>query len=319
MSKFARRGSEGPKGELPYGFLVLDGGLATELAAGGFDVSDELWSARALLDAPDEIARVHREYFEAGANVAITASYQASYEGFALRGCSVDETTVLLRRSVTLAQEARASVGRGPEGAPRPLLVAASVGPFGATRHDGSEYHGDYGLTEDELVDFHRRRFNVLAESGADLMACETIPSLLEARALLRLLAERPNVVAWVSFTCRDGETTAAGDPLVECAKLLDVAPQVVAMGANCIPPPRAASIVRTFRAVTRKPIVLYPNSGETWNASTRCWEGSGVTVGEYVESWLSAGASWVGGCCRTRPSDVRAIRGVVDALARTV
>ncbi|MFN8669261.1 MAG: homocysteine S-methyltransferase [Gemmatimonadaceae bacterium] len=153
--------------------LVLDGGLATELAARGFDLSDALWSARLLADAPEAIEAVHLDYFEAGADVAITASYQASYDGFAERGYSPDETTHLLQRSVKLARSARDRFLARHADAARTPLVAASVGPYGATLHDGSEYRGNYGLDEDALADFHRPRLNALVTAEPDLLACE--------------------------------------------------------------------------------------------------------------------------------------------------
>jgi homocysteine S-methyltransferase len=259
---------------------------------------------------------VHYEYFEAGADVAITASYQASYEGFAAHGMSSDETTRLLHRSVALAKAARERFRGDHPGVDASLLVAASIGPFGATRHDGSEYHGNYGLTEADLVTFHRDRFAAIVAADPDLLACETIPSLLEARALIHLLHAHPAMRAWVSFTCRDAGHTAAGDEISACARLLDVEPQVIAMGANCVDPAIAESIVREFAGVTSKPIVVYPNSGERWNATTRSWDGMPARFSERVSSWLDAGASWIGGCCRTTPSDIRAVRSIVDGRA---
>lgn len=308
-----------PRRDQPAGrvFKVIDGGMATELAARGLDISDHLWSARVLVDAPEAIERVHLDYFEAGADVSITASYQASYEGFAERGLSADTTTDLLRRSVTIAKNARDRFQHRHQDAGAVPLIAASVGPFGAIRHDGSEYHGDYGLTEDELVTFHRRRFDVLAEAGADLLACETIPSLLEARALLRLLRTHPRMKAWVSFSCRDGLHTASGDEIAVCARLLDAEPRVVAMGANCVAPEFVGDIVREFASVSSKPVVVYPNSGERWNAASRCWEGAAVPFTTLVPAWLGAGASWIGGCCRTTPRDIQTVRSMINAFQR--
>src|SRR5215207_4492617 len=164
---------------------LLDGGLATELEHRGFDISGPLWSARVLREAPQAIEQVHYDYFAAGADFAISASYQASYAGYAASGLADDETAALLRRSVSLAQSARARYREDSRRSNDPqaqerlerLRVAASVGPYGATLHDGSEYRGNYGLTVEELIAFHERRFAILAESGADLLACETIPS----------------------------------------------------------------------------------------------------------------------------------------------
>lgn len=294
--------------------VVLDGGLATELGARGHDLSDSLWSARLLADAPRAIEDVHLDYFEAGADIAITASYQASYQGFASRGFTAAETTRLLQHSVGLASAARDRFHAAHPESGRRLRVAASVGPYGATLHDGSEYRGDYGLSEDALVTFHRPRLATLIDAGPDLLACETLPSLLEAQAIVRVLRERHTARAWVSFTCRDGAHTSAGDLVADCAAFLDEEPQVVAIGVNCVDPSLVTTLVRTMRAQTRKPVVVYPNSGEVWNAAGRCWEGQAQRFTTFLDEWLDAGASWIGGCCRTTPADIRIVRGVVDA-----
>lgn len=300
----------------PAPYRVIDGGVATELTRHGMDLSDHLWSARVLIEAPDAIERVHTEYFLAGADTAITASYQASYAGFARRGLSAESTTAVLLRSVEIAKSARRRALQARPGLARELRVAASVGPYGAVLHDGSEYRGDYGLHEDALVDFHRERFTILAGAGADLLACETIPSRLEAAALVRLLGEHPAAKAWITFSCRDGRHTSAGDPIVECARWLDGVPQVVAVGVNCVAPELVESLIYELVAGTTKPIVVYPNSGETWDAARRCWVGTADRFTTYVPRWLAAGASWIGGCCRTTPDDIRRVRADVDAFS---
>jgi homocysteine S-methyltransferase len=272
-----------------------------------------LWSAAVLADAPEAIAAVHREYFEAGADVAITASYQASFEGFAARGYSRDETVRLLQQSVALAHAARAHVLTHTIVPPRKLWVAASVGPYGATLHDGSEYRGDYGLDEQALIDFHRPRIEALLGARPDWLACETLPSLLEARAIVRVLREHPDARAWITFSCRDGASTSAGDAIAECARILDAEPQVMAMGVNCVDPVLVAPLVRAMAAVTDKPLVVYSNSGETWNAVARCWEGTATRFTTYLDGWIAAGASWIGGCCRTTPDDIRVVRAHLD------
>ncbi len=300
---------------------VLDGGVASELSRQGLDLSDELWSARVLIDAPEAIERVHEEYYLAGADIAITASYQASYGGFAKRGLNTEATNVLLRRSVELAQSARDRVSlrlRQESEQPRDLLVAASVGPYGAVLHDGSEYRGDYGLSEDALVDFHRDRLNVLISAGPDLIACETIPSRTEAAALVRLLGEHAGAEAWMTFTCCDGKHTSAGDSIAECARWLDGVPQIVALGINCTAPELVESLIREIASGTAKPIVVYPNSGEAWDADARCWTGNADRFTTYVPTWLKAGATWIGGCCRTTPDDIRRVRQDVDAYTNS-
>lgn len=296
-------GSESP--------IIVDGGLATELDKRGYDVSGPLWSARLLIDEPEAIEQLHVDYFEAGAACVISASYQASALGFAALGLSDEETNSLLGRSVALARAARERwvSGRVRGAQPGSRYVAASVGPFGATRHDGSEYHGDYRLSVEELVAFHEPRLDILADSGADVLACETIPSLAEVRALGELLRARPSVEAWVSSTSRDGVHTAHGEPLADVARLLDDIPGVVAMGVNCVHPSIVLTAIRQLRARTDKPIVVYPNDGARWNAERRAWEGSpSDQLVSLAPAWVDAGARLVGGCCRIGPSDIAAL-----------
>lgn len=281
--------------------LVLDGGLATHLEALGADLSDELWSARLLLEDPDLIRRVHADYFAAGAQVATTASYQASLPGFVRRGLDVAQAERLIRRSVELAAQARDEAGGG--------LVAASVGPYGAYLANGAEYTGDYDLDEEGLLAWHRPRWEILASSGADLLACETIPSYPEARALGRLLRETPSVKAWVSFSCRDGEHLNDGTPIREAAALFASDAQVVAVGVNCTAPRHVPSLLAALSGGL--PIVVYPNSGETWDAGRRRWLGLAdpAEYGQAAKEWERAGASLIGGCCRTTPDHVKQIR----------
>ena len=293
---------------------MLDGGLATELEARGCDISGSLWSARVLREQPQAIERLHYDYYAAGAGVAITASYQASYEGFAAIGIDADETTRLLRRSVELAREARARFLRENAPGDRELLVAASVGPYGAISHDGAEYRGDYGLSVDALADFHARRFGVLASAGADLLACETIPVLDEARAYAKLLADRPGTRAWLSFTSPDGERTSHGEPLVDCARLADGVEGVIAVGVNCVRPEIVGTAIRSLKAGTGKPIVVYPNSGERWNAGDESWHGDPGqdSLAALAAGWIAAGAGFVGGCCRVGPRQIAALAETV-------
>jgi len=293
-----------------YPAVVLDGALATELERRGCDLRDPLWSARALIEAPDLIRQVHAAYFAAGADAAITASYQATFAAFARRGLSADAAAELLRRSVQLAVAARDTFWADPAnrpGRPRPF-VAASIGPYGAFLHDGSEYRGDYDLSEEELIAFHRPRMAVLAAAGADMLACETIPCLSEARALARLLPEFPGISAWFSFSARDASHISHGEPMAACVALLAPHPQVAAIGVNCTAPQCIPGLVRAARAVTSKPILVYPNSGETYDAALSGWSGaaSGVAFGVQAQSWYDEGARAIGGCCRTTPDDIR-------------
>jgi homocysteine S-methyltransferase len=297
--------------------LVLDGALGTELARRGADIADPLWSARLLIENPALIREVHLDYFRAGADVATTATYQATFEGFARRGIGHDEAARLMRLAVTLALEARDLFWQEAQSDPALArrsqpLVAASVGPYGAMLADGSEYRGRYGLTEQKLMDFHRPRLRLLAASGADLLACETVPCLVEAVALARLLQETPGAEAWISFSCRDGRHVSEGQPFAECVAALDGFEAVAAIGINCTAPQHVESLVRIARANTAKPIVVYPNSGETYDAAHAAWHGAAQPGGEALASaalrWSAAGARLIGGCCRTTPANISAL-----------
>ncbi|WP_326821311.1 homocysteine S-methyltransferase [Streptosporangium sp. NBC_01756] len=280
--------------------VILDGGLATHLEALGADLRDELWSAKLLLENPSLIRQAHLDYFAAGAEVATTASYQASIPAFVRRGLGADEAEKLILLSVRLAVEARDLHGTG--------TVAASVGPYGAYLANGAEYTGDYDLDEDGLADWHRERWHILAGSGADLLACETVPSYPEARAFGRLLAETPGMRAWVSFSCRDGAHINDGTPIEDAAALFAGNPQVIAVGVNCTAPRHVPGLIGR---IDGKPVMAYPNSGEAWDAAGRRWLGptDPVEFGEAAAGWHAAGAAFVGGCCRTTPEHIRQIR----------
>jgi len=292
--------------------LILDGAMATELERAGCDLDDSLWSAKVLLEAPELIKAVHRSYFAAGADCTITASYQATFPGFARRGLSRDEAADLMALSVRLAVEARDEFWAAPanrHNRPKPI-VAASIGPYGAYLADGSEYSGHYGLSQSELINFHRPRLAVLAETEADILACESIPCLLEAQALAHLLAEFPDKYAWVSFTAKDGEHISHGERLVDCLGWLNDFPQIVAVGINCTDPRYIASLTQAARTATNKPIIVYPNSGEGYSAEDNVWFGPTQTTnyGQQSQHWHACGAGIIGGCCRTTPENIREI-----------
>lgn len=295
-----------------YPALVIDGALATELERRGCDLKDDLWSAKILLEQPEKIKQVHYDYFKAGADCAITASYQATVEGFSRRGLTEQEAVALIQKSVRLAVEARDEFWADETnrlGRSKPF-VAASVGPYGAYLADGSEYRGNYGLTEQELMDFHRPRMKALIEAGADLLACETIPCLIEAQALVKLLDEFKSISAWISFSCRDEAHVNEGQRLEDCVRLVEASPFVAAVGVNCTSPKYIPSLIREARKATDKPVLVYPNSGESYDASKQDWDGHPVyaSFGQEAREWYKAGARLIGGCCRTTPDDIREI-----------
>ena len=291
---------------------IIDGAMATELERRGCDLNDDLWSARILLEQPELIRAVHLDYFNAGADFAITASYQATVEGFAKRGLSREQALDLIRKSVQLARQARDEFWSKQEHRTNRIrpFIAGSVGPYGAYLADGSEYCGDYNLTEDELIAFHRPRAEALIASGADLLACETIPCLIEGRALIQLLAEFPNTSAWFCFSAKDGEHVSNGELIADCASFLDEEPQAVAIGINCTSPLHISSLIREVKKNTNKPIIVYPNSGEDYSAVTKTWcgESSCDKFGLQAKEWYADGASLIGGCCRTTPGHIREV-----------
>jgi homocysteine S-methyltransferase len=283
--------------------VVLDGGLATLLEARGHDLTSDLWSARLLRDDPAAVVAAHREFFEAGAQVATSASYQASFDGFATLGLDRAAAAALMTRSVTLAREARDA--SRPDG-----WVAASIGPYGAVLADGSEYRGDYGLGVAELREFHRPRLAVLADAGADVLALETIPCLAEVEALCAEL-DGSGLTAWLSLTAA-ADHTRYGEPLAEAwAMAADVA-EIVAVGVNCCAPGDVTSAL----ADARVPAVAYPNSGQGWDAEARAWTGEPAFDAGSVEQWLASGVRLVGGCCRVGPDDIRHVAAAVQAAA---
>lgn len=286
------------------GVHVLDGGMATELEHLGANIDGPLWSAHVLEDSPEKIVAVHREYIAAGADCIETASYQVSRMGYAEYGLAPERADAALLRSVELAREA---VAEFPD---RRVLVAASLGPYGAALHNGAEYHGNYGVGFAELVAFHRARIEVLAGAGADVLAFETLPSLEEARAIGEALAPWPQLAAWFCFTCNDERHVAHGELLRDCAAVVAHFPQTLAIGVNCTHPALMPALIGELRKASDKPVVVYPNSGEGWDAVARCWTGTGdpASFGAQAAEWFAAGAQIVGGCCRTRPAHIRLV-----------
>lgn len=311
------------------GFVVLDGAMATELEQKGADLNDELWSARCLLESPELISEVHNDYLQAGADIISSATYQASETGFRQRGLSSNKARALMQEGVALAVRARDGFWLA-EGSGDPYgretgnnglkpLVAASMGPFGACLHDGSEYHGNYAASWREVREFHRERMLWLAEAGADLLAFETIPSLPEAEILLELLEKHVNdlhgLSSWISFSCKDNQHVSHGESFRDCMELIAGSGQLAAAGINCSAPGLISDLIRSID-VTGLPLLVYPNSGETWDAHDNCWLGQGTTDFA-IEEWYEAGVRLFGGCCRTRPEDIAKIRKTLEVLIR--
>lgn len=290
------------------GFMVLDGGFGTELERRGASVRGSLWSAEALLGSPKLVEDVHAAYLDAGADCITTGSYQISFEGFAEAGLSPAETIQAFKASMALADAARRRAA-GASG--RRAFVAASLGPYGAVLHNGAEYHGRYGVPFETLEDFHRSRLEHLQDGPIDLVACETVPSIQEATAMLRALETFPHLDVWLAFTCADERHTGSGDDIDECARLATSSSQVVAVGVNCTAPQHIGALLDRLAGNTAKPIVVYPNSGQRWDASARAWTGES-SIGDFgalAADWQRRGAAWIGGCCGTTPGHIAQVR----------
>jgi homocysteine S-methyltransferase len=285
--------------------VVIDGGLSTQLEAMGCRLDDPLWTARTLLDEPGAVTAAHRAFVEAGAGVVISASYQVARSVFVEVGLRPQDADRALESSIAAARTAVAGTG---------TLVAASVGPYGATTHDGAEYRGNYGLSLDELATFHDERIRVLMAAGPDLLAIETIPDLLEAQALMEVLPA--DAWAWVSFTAGEGGNLRAGQPIEEAVEAVAGHPGVRAVGVNCTEPHLVPSILARMARVTDLPLVAYPNAGGSWDARSGAWVGPVQAVSGAVASWIEAGAVIVGGCCGTNAIDIGRMADAVAALA---
>jgi homocysteine S-methyltransferase len=296
---------------------VLDGGLATELERAGCDLASPLWSGDVLRAQPEKVLAVHRSYLQAGADCLLTASYQISAMGFREIGLSApaarQAARTAIEQSVALAEQARREYTQAEiaeSGKRRRIWIAGSLGAYGAALHNGAEFHGSYNIGHSELVAFHAERIAAMRDTSVDFLALETIPSLAEAEAILEALSQHPDLAAYISFTCRDDAHTGHGEPIEQCAHLLDAAPDIIAIGINCTAPHHILSLIQAIRTVTTKCIAVYPNSGETWVPETRGWTGTSDpgAFGDMAREWRKAGADWIGGCCRTGPQHIRAI-----------
>lgn len=291
---------------LGSGVVVLDGGLSTQVESRGHSTDDPLWTGRVLVQDPDAITRAHRDFVEAGARIVVTASYQVSRAGFAASGREPAAADAALLASIEAARAATSGTS---------CLVAASVGPYGAILHDGSEYRGRYGLPREALVDFHAERLSVLAVGRPDLLAVETIPDVEEADALVRVLAGHADVPAWMTFSAADDARTCAGQPIEDAVSVAASAPSVVAVGINCTDPAHISGLVTRMRAVTSLPVIVYPNAGGAWNAADGTWDVAPGTLfpRSLVDEWREAGVAAIGGCCGTDAGVIADLAGQLD------
>jgi homocysteine S-methyltransferase len=290
--------------------IIVDGALASELQRHGCDLNDSLWSAKVLIEQPELIRQVHYDYFSAGADCTITASYQATPLGFAKKGITLDQSIKLIKTSVELAKQAKWQYLDETK-QNKTLLIAGSVGPYGAYLANGSEYTGDYQLPESEFIDFHYDRIKALVDAKVDLLACETLPSFAEIKALTKLLEKFPIVTSWFSLTLKDANHLSDGTPLPLVIEYLNHCQQVVSIGINCIALESVTAALESLQKLTQKPLIVYPNSGEQYDPTTKQWHKNhhhDCTFANQLPLWTKLGATLIGGCCQTTPSDITEI-----------
>jgi len=294
-----------------YPFIVLDGGLATELEKKGFDLNDHLWSAALLVNNPGAIRDIHLSYLEAGADCIITSSYQATISGFMKKGFSQKEAADLIKLSVKLAREAVEIFLDNNSCKNRPLpFVAGSAGCYGSFLADGSEYRGDYHLEFHEYADFHRPRVELLAEAGADIIAFETIPCAEEGTAIVEFMKDYPELPYWIVFSVKDEVHISNGDVFADFIKNTKFSDNLIGCGINCSDPGNTTAILKGLQNLEKKNFVVYPNSGEIYDKHCNCWkepENMDLFLAS-VSTWYEFGAKIIGGCCRTGPEEVKFI-----------
>lgn len=293
--------------------LLLDGGLSNELEKQGCDLNRKLWSAHLLEANPEAIVLAHLAYLESGAQCILTSSYQATIAGFMALGFDQPTATALILKSVDLAEKARSRFIQLHPYQAKPL-IAASIGPYGAFLANGSEYNGNYGISDQDLMDFHEPRIKLLASSSADILACETIPSFQEAKVLSSIL-KNINKEAWVTFSCKDNKHTCDGTPIEKCAELFSNHPTVFAIGVNCTAPEHISGLIQAIKTKSgTKKIVVYPNSGAVYNAESKTWSGFSEksSFEMMVKEWMDLGADIIGGCCGVGPEQIKAMGKII-------
>lgn len=311
--------------------LIKDGGFATQLTVHvGNQVDGEpLWSAKFNATNPQAIIDTHYDFLQAGADIILTNTYQASVEGYVeYLDMNEEESIQLIKRTVQFAQIAKSKyLQAGLEGNQRsedalPMIIA-SIGPYGAHLHDGSEYTGSYAdyVAPGIIAQWHRTRIDACLEVGVDALAIETIPCQVEAEALIDLLCdEYPGVKFWISFQCKDGKNLAHGESFREASQCVwkqlekrNALQNCLALGVNCVHPKFVSQLFQSLNGdrtdQEKIPLVVYPNSGEVYDVRNG-WTGKEdcVPLENYVPEWIQLGAKIIGGCCRTYAKDIRRI-----------
>lgn len=297
--------------------LILDGGFATELERYGLDLNHELWSARALIEHPDLVRQVHTDYLNAGADLILSGTYQASVAGFMRYGLDKPAALATLEKGVGLAMEARNNwIADRPSLEDTPL-VGASVGPYGAYLANGAEYTGNYPVNKAALYHFHEERLCAFLAASPDFLAFETCPNVVETAVYLELLEKYKDIPALLSWSCSTADTLVSGEPLLEALRLADQSDAVLAVGVNCCNADLAGQVLANMANHTQKPLLAYPNRGESWDSTNKCWidQHKAVNLAETVIGWVKQGPIIVGGCCRTDPAFIAQLAAELKTL----
>ncbi|PAY54418.1 homocysteine S-methyltransferase [Ligilactobacillus salivarius] len=288
--------------------VVLDGAMSTPLERLGADTNNDLWTAKALIDNEELVYEVHKMYFEAGADLIITDTYQANVQAFEKVGYSEKEARNLIKKAVKIAQKARDDYENKTG---KHNYIAGTIGPYGAYLANGSEYRGDYELSTKEYQQFHLPRIEELATTGVDILAIETQPKLDEVLAILELLKEKyPQQKLYVSYTLSDDDTISDGTPLPRAIHALEDYLQVIAVGINCVKLELVEPALKNMKEITDKHLIVYPNSSAVYDPKSKTWSQpkTSATFEELIPNWYEAGARIIGGCCTTGPKEIKTV-----------
>ena len=288
--------------------VVLDGAMSTPLERLGADTNNDLWTAKALIDNEELVYEVHKMYFEAGADLIITDTYQANVQAFEKVGYSEKEARNLIKKAVKIAQKARDDYENRTG---KHNYIAGTIGPYGAYLANGSEYRGDYELSTKEYQQVHLPRIEELVNAEVDILAIETQPKLDEVLAILELLKEKyPQQKVYVSYTLSDDDTISDGTPLPRAIHALEDYSQVIAVGINCVKLELVEPALKNMKEITDKHLIVYPNSSAVYDPKSKTWSQpkTSATFEELIPNWYEAGARIIGGCCTTGPKEIKAV-----------
>jgi len=279
--------------------LVLDGALGTELERRGAHCELPLWSARALVDAPELVRAIHAEYVAAGCELLTANTFRTQRRTLARAGLGA-QAAELTALALRLAREAAAAAGAR-------VFVAGSLAPLEDC------WHPERVPDEGALAREHADHAANLARAGADAILVETMGTRREARAAVAAAAAS-GLPCIASFCCGPGARLLSGEPLADAlASVLSLAP--VAVLVNCLPPRDAEACIATL-AASGLPFGLAPNLGApgAGPGAPREDECSPEAFAAHAARWIAAGARLVGGCCGTTPAHLRAVSRRVRA-----